>query len=73
MYGVLKQVKCIENGLCSQKVVTVVIIEECPGGIYSSIGKRNFDLMGTPFTNLESPGTSSTLLNTGVVSILFQW
>ena len=73
MYGVSKQVKCIENGLCSQKAVTVVITEQYPGGIYSSIGKRNFDLMGTPFTNMESPGTASTLLNTRVFLILFQW
>ena len=71
MYGVSKEVKCTENGMCSQTAVTVVITDECPGGICSGAGKRHFDLSGTAFTDMASPGTASNLFNTRVVSILF--
>jgi len=70
--GACYHVKCTENGLCSQTAVTVVITDECPGGICSGSGKKHFDLSGTAFTDMASPGASSNLLNTGVVSILFR-
>ena len=71
MYGVSKQVKCTENGFCSQTVVTMVIIDECPTRIFSGTGKRHFDLSGTSFTDMVSPSTTSTLINAGVILILF--
>lgn len=52
--------------------MTVVIADECPGGICSGSGKIHFDLSGTAFNDLASPSTSSDLLKTGVISILFQ-
>ena len=58
--------------MCSQSAVTVVITDECPGGICSGAGKIHFDLSGTAFSDMASPGTSLNLLNAGVVSILFQ-
>lgn len=67
--GACYQVKCTENGLCSQSPVTVVITDECPGGICSGSGKIHFDLSGTSFSDM---GTSSNLLNAGILSILFR-
>jgi len=70
--GACYQVKCTENSVCSQTAVTVVITDECPGGICSGTGKIHFDLSGTSFRDMATPGASSDLLNAGVVSILFR-
>lgn len=57
--------------MCSKMVVTVIIMDECPGGIYSSFGKNHFDLSVTTFTDMASPRASSDLLNTGFDSVFF--
>ena len=60
------QVKCTGNSLCSETGVTVVITDQ-------SSGDAQLVLSGTAFRDMASdPGSSSDLLNAGVVSILFQ-
>lgn len=53
------QVKCTENSVCSQIAVTVVITDECPGGICSRTGKKHFDLSGTSLTDIAYPGATN--------------
>ena len=49
-----------------------MVTDICPaGGVYGS-GKTHFDLSGTLFESIASPGRDEDLRKIGIVPILFQ-
>lgn len=70
--GACYQVKCLAGNICSPRPVTVVIMDECPGG-YCASGKTHFDMSGTAFSGMASSIQSTqSLLNAGVVQVLYK-
>ncbi|KAJ7949494.1 Beta expansin [Quillaja saponaria] len=68
--GTCYQVKCTEHRSCSGKVVRVVITDFCPGGPCVS-ESAHFDLSGTAFGAMATPGEEDKLRNAGVLQILY--
>lgn len=69
--GACYKVKCMEKGLCSEKPVTVVITDECPGG-YCAFGRTHFDLSGAAFGRMATNGKTPALLNSGELPVLYR-
>ncbi|XP_010544610.1 PREDICTED: putative expansin-B2 [Tarenaya hassleriana] len=69
--GACYQIKCTSNTACSGKPVSVVIIDECPGGPCAS-DSAHFDLSGSAFGAMAVSGQDSQLRNLGVLQILYR-
>ena len=52
--------------------MTVVITHICPASGVCRSGKTHFDLSGTSFDSIASPGRDEDLCKIGIVPILFQ-
>ncbi|KAJ9552403.1 hypothetical protein OSB04_016449 [Centaurea solstitialis] len=64
------QIKCSRKPFCSGKPITVTITDECPGKCNDV--PFHFDLSGTAFGAMASPGQADNLRNLGQVNILYQ-
>nr|CAB3450468.1 unnamed protein product [Digitaria exilis] len=43
--GACYKVRCLDHGICSRRAVTVIVTDECPGGVCGG-GRTHFDLSG---------------------------
>ena len=50
-----------------------MVTDICPAGGVCGSGKTHFDLSGTSFKRIASPGRDEDLRKIGIVPILFQW
>ena len=46
--GACYKVRCLDHGVCSRRAVTVIVTDECPGGVCAG-GRTHFDLSGAAF------------------------
>lgn len=69
IFVVFLKVKCTTSAICSGKPVTVVITDQCPGCDSQSI---LFDLSGTSFGTMASPGEADQLRNVGIEQIQYR-
>ncbi|KAK7390211.1 hypothetical protein VNO78_25510 [Psophocarpus tetragonolobus] len=67
--GACYQVKCTENAACSRNPVSVMISDECPNCYLRSV---HFDLSGTAFGSMATPGQANNLRNVGQLNILYR-
>ncbi|KAF6141414.1 hypothetical protein GIB67_021230 [Kingdonia uniflora] len=69
--GACYKVRCLDKSICSRRAVTVIVTDECPGGICSG-GATHFDLSGAAFGRLAVAGEGGDLRNKGVISITYR-
>ncbi|GMH07226.1 hypothetical protein Nepgr_009066 [Nepenthes gracilis] len=69
--GACYKVKCLESDICSRRAVTVIITDECPGGVCSG-GRTHFDLSGAAFGRMAISGESTQLRNQGLISVIYR-
>ncbi|TKY63654.1 putative expansin-B2 [Spatholobus suberectus] len=67
--GACYEVKCTENAACSGRPLRVTITDECPGCTLRSV---HFDLSGTAFGSMATPGQANNLRNAGQINIQFR-
>ncbi|XP_047149969.1 putative expansin-B2 [Vigna umbellata] len=67
--GACYQVKCRESTACSGNPVSLMITDECPGCHSASV---HFDLSGTVFGSMATPGKENSLRNVGQLQILYR-
>ncbi|KAF5204450.1 Expansin-b15, partial [Thalictrum thalictroides] len=63
------EVKCTSNAACSQKPVTILISDECPGCVSES---AHFDMSGTAFGAMAISGKADQLRNVGVFHVQYR-
>ncbi|KAI3752749.1 hypothetical protein L2E82_24786 [Cichorium intybus] len=68
--GTCYQVLCTREPYCSKNPITVTITDECPGACNNV--PFHFDLSGTAFGAMSSPGQADDLRNLGVVNIQYR-
>ncbi|GLJ40741.1 hypothetical protein SUGI_0842190 [Cryptomeria japonica] len=69
--GACYKVKCMQEGMCSEKPVTIIVTDECPGG-YCAFGRTHFDLSGAAFGHMATAGKTPELLNSGELPVLYR-
>ncbi|GLJ40742.1 hypothetical protein SUGI_0842200 [Cryptomeria japonica] len=69
--GACYKVKCLEQSMCAERAVTVIVTDECPGG-YCAFGRTHFDLSGAAFGRMAVAGQATSLLNTGELPVLYR-
>ncbi|CAD6250124.1 unnamed protein product [Miscanthus lutarioriparius] len=69
--GACYKVRCLDHGICSRRAVTVIVTDECPGGVCSG-GRTHFDLSGAAFGRLAVAGAGGQLRNRGEINVVFR-
>ncbi|KAH9291694.1 hypothetical protein KI387_043118, partial [Taxus chinensis] len=54
----------MQEGMCYEKPVTIIVTDECPGGYYA-FGKTHFDLSRAAFGCMATTGKTTALLKSG--------
>ncbi|CAO2046757.1 unnamed protein product [Urochloa humidicola] len=69
--GACYKVRCLDHGICSRRAVTVIVTDECPGGVCGG-GRTHFDLSGAAFGRLAVAGAGGQLRNRGEINVVFR-
>ncbi|GJN02257.1 hypothetical protein PR202_ga19589 [Eleusine coracana subsp. coracana] len=69
--GACYKVKCLDHGICSRRAVTVIVTDECPGGMCGG-GRTHFDLSGAAFSRMAVAGAGGRLRDRGQLSVVFR-
>ncbi|XP_078427435.1 expansin-B16-like [Wolffia australiana] len=70
--GACYKVKCVmDQDVCSRRPVTVIVTDECPGGVCAN-GNTHFDLSGAAFGRMAVSGYGSELRNRGLIPVLYR-
>ncbi|KAK1261209.1 Expansin-B17 [Acorus gramineus] len=69
--GACYKVRCLDEGVCSRRAVTVIVTDECPGG-YCSNGRTHFDLSGAAFGRMAVAGLGSELRDRGEIQVVYR-
>ncbi|PAN07277.1 hypothetical protein PAHAL_1G323700 [Panicum hallii] len=69
--GACYKVRCLDRGICSRRAVTVIVTDECPGGVCAG-GRTHFDLSGAAFGRLAVAGAGGQLRNRGEINVVFR-
>uniref|UniRef100_A0A0E0H3G3 Expansin-like EG45 domain-containing protein n=1 Tax=Oryza nivara TaxID=4536 RepID=A0A0E0H3G3_ORYNI len=69
--GACYKVKCLDHGICSRRAVTVIVTDECPGGL-CAFGRTHFDLSGAAFSRMAVAGAGGHLRDRGQLSVVYR-
>jgi hypothetical protein len=69
--GACYKVRCLDHGICSRRAVTVIVTDECPGGVCGG-GRTHFDLSGAAFGRLAVAGAGGQLRDRGEINVVFR-
>ncbi|KAL6651091.1 hypothetical protein ACP70R_010016 [Stipagrostis hirtigluma subsp. patula] len=69
--GACYKVKCLDRGICSRRAVTVIVTDECPGGL-CAFGRTHFDLSGAAFSRMAVAGAGGRLRDRGELSVVYR-
>lgn len=69
--GACYKVRCLDASICSRRAVTVIVTDECPGGL-CAFGRTHFDLSGAAFARLAVAGHGGQLQNRGEISVVYR-
>ncbi|KAJ6878171.1 hypothetical protein NC651_030802 [Populus alba x Populus x berolinensis] len=69
--GACYKVRCLDKSICSERAVTIIVTDECPGG-YCSNGHTHFDLSGAAFGHMAISGENGQLRNRGEIPVIYR-
>ncbi|RLM65040.1 expansin-B17 [Panicum miliaceum] len=69
--GACYKVKCLDRGICSRRAVTVIVTDECPGGL-CAFGHTHFDLSGAAFSRMAVAGAGGRLRDRGQLNVVYR-
>lgn len=69
--GACYKVRCLDKSICSRRAVTIIVMDECPGG-YCSNGNTHFDLSGAAFGRMAISGENGQLRNRGILPVIYR-
>ncbi|KAG8082765.1 hypothetical protein GUJ93_ZPchr0014g47123 [Zizania palustris] len=69
--GACYKVKCLDRSICSRRAVTVIVTDECPGGL-CAFGHTHFDLSGAAFSRMAVAGAGGHLRDRGQLSVVYR-
>uniref|UniRef100_A0A0E0KT45 Expansin-like EG45 domain-containing protein n=1 Tax=Oryza punctata TaxID=4537 RepID=A0A0E0KT45_ORYPU len=69
--GACYKVKCLDHDICSRRAVTVIVTDECPGGL-CAFGRTHFDLSGAAFSRMAVAGAGGHLRDRGQLSVVYR-
>jgi hypothetical protein len=69
--GACYKVRCLDKSICSERAVTIIVTDECPGG-YCSNGNTHFDLSGAAFGHMAISGENGQLRNRGEIPVIYR-
>ncbi|KAL5215508.1 hypothetical protein ABZP36_006909 [Zizania latifolia] len=69
--GACYKVKCLDRSICSRRAVTVIVTDECPGGL-CAFGHTHFDLSGAAFSRMAVSGAGGHLRDRGQLSVVYR-
>nr|AUE24168.1 expansin 46 [Saccharum hybrid cultivar] len=69
--GACYKVKCLDHGICSRRAVTVIVTDECPGGL-CAFGRTHFDLSGAAYSRMAVAGAGGRLRDRGQLNVVYR-